>query len=644
VYAIDADKEFDTANVLSKLGHSMEKVLTLPKEEFEKYRKSRAHKFSEEERNAGEAFHYTKIGDFLLRSQLDAHDPRLPGTGMFDLKTRAVVTIRMDVIGYEKGRGYELRRRFGQWESFEREYYDMIRAAFLKYSLQVRMGRMDGIFVAYHNTRRIFGFQYISLAEMDAALHGTTDPRLGDEEFKASIKILNDLLDRATQRFPGRTLRLHFETRDNKEPVMYFFAEPVSEEQMRSIQESKKPTVEDMERHIRRMSDVEAKSDTEKGDSTAGQEEKQVDGATDSIATTGLSDSAWEKMMAQLKKVVGSDASGTPRVREAILGALEEYGLGSKTDATTEQYLDSLTEALTFDLHQASKTEEEVQEKAWEDEQDIQDEPAETVAENDEPDEFAAEPRENLEVSALPEESQPAEIAQPEPEAEADAEVAYLENLILKVMDEIDPRAPHERLFDRRFASLVEGVENEDDVMESSESTADTLLGDEDQAQQPSETADNAQPQDATAAETEQAPTKATKGKSKQKREILGLCVTVKHKVNGEPVERPEIKSKGFRWSTHYLVQPMPKDRMMSMYDQLRSRRSKVFNERPEDRDREWYKMFGGKLKQLNEKGELYRQHTSRSQQSEGVLRVSWDKEPHDLTKFDYVPETRNEN
>jgi hypothetical protein len=31
-----------------------------------------------------------------MRSQLDAYDPRLPGTGMFDLKTRAAVSIRME--------------------------------------------------------------------------------------------------------------------------------------------------------------------------------------------------------------------------------------------------------------------------------------------------------------------------------------------------------------------------------------------------------------------------------------------------------------------------------------------------------------------------------------------------------------------
>ncbi|EHK41890.1 hypothetical protein TRIATDRAFT_181886, partial [Trichoderma atroviride IMI 206040] len=250
VYAFDSDKEYDTENILSSLGKSMEKLLTLPKEEFEKYRRSRSHQLTEEERNAEDSFHYTTLGDFMMRSQLDAYDPRLPGSGMFDLKTRAVVAVRMDVRGYEKGAGYEIQNRFGQWESFEREYYDMVRTVFLKYSLQVRMGRMDGIFVAYHNTQRIFGFQYISLDEMDVALHGTNDRRVGDQEFKISVTLLNELMDRATKRFPARTLRLHVETRPTKVPLTYFFVEPVTEEEMTKTQEAAKSTVEELEHLI----------------------------------------------------------------------------------------------------------------------------------------------------------------------------------------------------------------------------------------------------------------------------------------------------------------------------------------------------------------------------------------------------------
>jgi hypothetical protein len=247
-YAIDADKEFDSANILMMLGKSMEKLLTLPTQDFEKYRKENSDQISEDERNEAESFHYTTMGDFLMRSQLDAYDPRIPGTGMFDLKTRAVVSIRMDAQNYHNGLGYEIRSRHGEFESYEREYYDMIRAAFLKYSLQVRMGRMDGIFVAFHNTERIFGFQYISLPEMDLALHGQEDLTIGDSEFKLSLELLNRVLDRATAKFPEQSLRLFFETRDTSIPFMYIFAEPVTEDEIQEIQDSKKAEIEDYER------------------------------------------------------------------------------------------------------------------------------------------------------------------------------------------------------------------------------------------------------------------------------------------------------------------------------------------------------------------------------------------------------------
>lgn len=202
-YAIDADKEFASANILMMLGKSMEKLLTLDTQDFEKYRKSNPDKVPEEERKAPEAYHYSTMGDFIMRSQLDAQDPRLPGTGMFDLKTRAVVSVRMEAANYEQGSGYQIKSRQGAWESFEREYFDMIRSAFLKYSLQVRMGRMDGIFVAFHNTDRIFGFQYVSLAEMDSTLHGQWNTNLGDQEFKFSVALLNEVLDKATKKYPN---------------------------------------------------------------------------------------------------------------------------------------------------------------------------------------------------------------------------------------------------------------------------------------------------------------------------------------------------------------------------------------------------------------------------------------------------------
>ncbi|KAJ5375456.1 hypothetical protein N7517_007462 [Penicillium concentricum] len=245
IYAIDADKEYDTANILMHLGKSMEKQLTLPKEKFERYRRSDANKITaEEEASVPESYHYSTIGKFLLRSQLDAYDPRLPGTGMFDLKTRAVVSIRMEPLEHKRGMGYEIRRRFGKWESYEREYFDMIRAAFLKYSLQVRVGRMDGIFVAYHNTERIFGFQYITLEEMDEALHGSSNTELGDTEFELSLGLWEKILDKATERFPKKSLRFHFETCEGPTPFMHIIAQPVTDEQIDAIQSKNQAQVD----------------------------------------------------------------------------------------------------------------------------------------------------------------------------------------------------------------------------------------------------------------------------------------------------------------------------------------------------------------------------------------------------------------
>jgi Mitochondrial protein Pet127 len=252
VYAMDADKEYDSGNILMSLGKSMEKFLTQEPQLYERYRKTSEVKIPEEEQNAPEAYQYTHAGDFLMRAQLDAYDARLPGTGTFDLKTRAVASIRHNIKQHEEGFGYQIKTRFGDWESYEREYFDMMRSAFLKYSLQVRLGLMDGIFVAFHNVERIFGFQYICLPEMDMALHGQYDTTLGDQEFKLSVELLNRVLNRITERFPERSLRLQFETRDLPAGgvFMQIFAEPMDEESIEAIQTSRKEAIDAFEQRL----------------------------------------------------------------------------------------------------------------------------------------------------------------------------------------------------------------------------------------------------------------------------------------------------------------------------------------------------------------------------------------------------------
>lgn len=258
-YAIDADKEFDSGNVLMLLGKSMELFLTSPRDEYEKYRKSDPRTVSEEQRTTPESYHYATMDDLLMRSQLDAYDPRLPDCGTFDLKTRAVVSVRMQSHDPEEMTGYEIFANQGRWASYEKEYHDMMRATMLKYMLQARMGRMNGIFVAYHNVKRIFGFQYIPMHEMDRALHGQSDTCLGDQEFKASLKIFNDLLVRATNKFPEQSLRIHFETQsanskgtsDPETPTaLHMWAEPMTEQQIDEIQSKPKERIAEFERNV----------------------------------------------------------------------------------------------------------------------------------------------------------------------------------------------------------------------------------------------------------------------------------------------------------------------------------------------------------------------------------------------------------
>ena len=61
---------------------------------------------------------------------------------------------------------------------------------------------MDGVMVTYHNTERIFGFQYISLDEMDERIYGPV-PGIGAKVFNKSISLLEAVLEQATACYPG---------------------------------------------------------------------------------------------------------------------------------------------------------------------------------------------------------------------------------------------------------------------------------------------------------------------------------------------------------------------------------------------------------------------------------------------------------
>jgi hypothetical protein len=227
---VDADKSVDNkesnpgASVLSELGHVLERQLTLEPDQFSRFLKSSPDPFEPHEmREKREAYHYSASKNLVMRSQLDCHDNRLPRK-TFDIKTRATVAIRMDTLNYRMNRGYLISKAEGALESFEREKYDLIRSAFLKYSMQVRIGNMDGIFLAYHSyvhslpqefakstansyssaflsTGQIFGFEYLSLEELDKAISGSHEE--STQAFHLCVGLLETIFERVTADQPA---------------------------------------------------------------------------------------------------------------------------------------------------------------------------------------------------------------------------------------------------------------------------------------------------------------------------------------------------------------------------------------------------------------------------------------------------------
>jgi hypothetical protein len=618
-YAIDADKEFDTANVLSMLGKSMEKFLTLPKDEFEKYRKTRSDQLTDEERNGPESYHYTTLGDFMMRSQLDAYDPRLPGTGMFDLKTRAVVSIRMDASDIHKGLGYEIRGRHGQWESFEREYFDMIRSAFLKYSLQVRMGRMDGIFVAFHNTERIFGFQYISVAEMDRSIHGTADMSLGNREFKLSVHLLNKVLDKVTAKYPGRSLRLHFETRTGDAPFMYIFAKPVDADEIEKIQGARRAAVDEFEQRMMGIKhDAQPVLEDEEGGEEIVDEDleehlEEAEGEEETSADT------WEDVMLKVENELEDEEHGVTFVREAIENALQESGLLRTTAPDeTQRTIDSFLEALTSNGASSDTAQNQLARSG---------ESGRLAGSSDGVSESDAATTHAVHGSA--EEGQ--DSVHPPTAGGSHAEEPTLKDMIVKLASRIrvspgkaegqaEEGVPAEALklrkIEKILSELTETRESSD--VQEGEGSGVIETGSVSAEQATETVAESATPSgDGTTRVPEPANTGDKKSATQLTEpfdggEVYGLILTVRNKVNGKYVQRPEKMSRTDRWVVEYAMEEIKEERAQNLYRMVLNRRQKLLDPDRDGDDEDdggrWHHMFRGKLDKYTDKGRKFRQ------------------------------------
>jgi len=69
---------------------------------------------------------------------------------------------------------------------------------------------MDGVLVAYHNTARIFGFQYVSLEEMEERLYGSGS---GARVFNKCVSLLERVLSDVVSIYGERVGLFHFSIR-----------------------------------------------------------------------------------------------------------------------------------------------------------------------------------------------------------------------------------------------------------------------------------------------------------------------------------------------------------------------------------------------------------------------------------------------
>eukprot|EP01133_Synstelium_polycarpum_P007199 gene7199-8362_t len=231
IWGIDANGGTMEQNnkILSDLGHSMERMVTLSEEEFTsklvKENASVAHEFDE-------SYVFSKFGKIMYRSQIDCYSDKLPGKSkVFDLKTRATASIRLNVADYESYLSYHLTQVLGFKNSYEKEFHDMVRSSGIKYTLQAKIGHMAGIFVAYHNTKRIFGAEFLPLEELEDVIFW--GKHIAEDSFRITNSMLSIVLDTITAQLDRKfKYRLFFEVNKNRNAgdlgVLQIFVEELS--------------------------------------------------------------------------------------------------------------------------------------------------------------------------------------------------------------------------------------------------------------------------------------------------------------------------------------------------------------------------------------------------------------------------------
>jgi hypothetical protein len=210
LWAMDSDSSPFHSNVeiLMEMGKVLERMYTMDIDRFNKafLEKDDNGYLPAEEGLVDDDYHrYFMLNDNIcLRSQIDCQSTLPDGKKIvYEVKTRAVAPIRYDLSRYDQFFDYKIDRTMGYHSSYEREYYDLIRGGFLKYFFQLKIGNMHGAMIAYHNTLRHFGFEYVTLEDMETALFG--DSFRADQMFVLLNKLLTTLLDNVIEHLKDET-------------------------------------------------------------------------------------------------------------------------------------------------------------------------------------------------------------------------------------------------------------------------------------------------------------------------------------------------------------------------------------------------------------------------------------------------------
>eukprot|EP00826_Nyctotherus_ovalis_P059068 TRINITY_DN8182_c0_g2_i8.p1 TRINITY_DN8182_c0_g2~~TRINITY_DN8182_c0_g2_i8.p1 ORF type:complete len:588 (-),score=151.59 TRINITY_DN8182_c0_g2_i8:53-1816(-) len=196
VIAIDSDSGFldESSLIFLRMGRYLELMITQNQSDFNrKFLLKNKSRRLPGDRPVPDYHSFLKAGKMLLRSQIDAGIVEGDFLKKVEIKTRAIMAQRYDAEFYKNYLDYRLRTSIGLYESYEREYYDLIRSAFNKYLHQMMIGGMDGVLVAYHNTQEIFGFEYLDRWHLEKRMYGSQE--FARICFKTGLALLQNIFE-----------------------------------------------------------------------------------------------------------------------------------------------------------------------------------------------------------------------------------------------------------------------------------------------------------------------------------------------------------------------------------------------------------------------------------------------------------------